>query len=121
MKPKDVTIGYLSQHTGLESNLTIWEEMLTVFDDVREMEQKLRDIEQKMSDPANYEQDGAYEKLLSEYDRLQEKFKDIGGYQYESDIRSVLHGFRFLKRTTILIYQHSAADRKRAWLWPNFF
>ncbi|WP_144463604.1 ABC-F family ATP-binding cassette domain-containing protein [Siminovitchia fortis] len=97
VKPKDVTIGYLSQHTGLESNLTIWEEMLTVFDDVREMEQKLRDIEQKMSDPANYEQDGAYEKLLSEYDRLQEKFKEIGGYQYESDIRSVLHGFRFFE------------------------
>ncbi|GIN93404.1 ABC-F family ATP-binding cassette domain-containing protein [Siminovitchia terrae] len=98
IKPKDVTIGYLSQHTGLESNLTIWEEMLCVFDDVREMEQKLRDIEQKMSDPANYQQEGAYEKLLSEYDRLQEDFKEIGGYQYESDIRSVLHGFRFFEK-----------------------
>ncbi|HBZ09782.1 MAG TPA: ABC transporter ATP-binding protein [Bacillus bacterium] len=97
VKPKDVTIGYLSQHTGLESNLTIWEEMLSVFDEVREMEQKLRDIEQKMSDPANYGQDGAYEKILSEYDRLQESFKDIGGYQYESDIRSILHGFRFFE------------------------
>lgn len=98
IKPKDVTIGYLSQHTGLESNLTIWEEMLCVFDDVREMEQKLRDIEQKMSDPARYQQEGAYEKLLSEYDRLQEDFKEIGGYQYESDIRSVLHGFRFFEK-----------------------
>lgn len=97
VKPKDVTIGYLSQHTGLESDLTIWEEMLSVFDEVREMEQKLRDIEQKMSDPANYGQDGAYEKILSEYDRLQESFKDIGGYQYESDIRSILHGFRFFE------------------------
>ena len=97
VKPKDVTIGYLSQHTGLESDLTIWEEMLSVFDEVREMEQKLRYIEQKMSDPANYGQDGAYEKILSEYDRLQESFKDIGGYQYESDIRSILHGFRFFE------------------------
>ncbi|VEF49444.1 ABC transporter-like protein [Bacillus freudenreichii] len=97
VKPKDVSIGYLSQHTGLESELTIWEEMLSVFDDVREMEQNLRSIEQKMSDPSNYEQEGAYEKLLSEYDRLQETFKEIGGYQYESDIRSVLHGFRFFE------------------------
>ncbi len=98
IKPKDVTIGYLSQHTGLESNLTIWEEMLCVFDDVREMEQKLRGIEQKMADPDNYQLEGAYEKLLSEYDRLQEEFKEIGGYQYESDIRSVLHGFRFFEK-----------------------
>ncbi len=98
IKPKDVTIGYLSQHTGLESNLTIWEEMLCVFDDVRETEQKLRFIEQKMADPDNDQLEGAYEKLLSEYDRLQEEFKEIGGYQYESDIRSVLHGFRFFEK-----------------------
>lgn len=97
VKPKDVTIGYLSQHTGLESSLTIWEEMLSVFENVRKMEQQLREVEQKMSDPANYEREGAYEKLLSEYDRLQEEFNEIGGYQYESDIRSVLHGFRFFE------------------------
>ena len=35
--------------------------------------------------------------LLKEYDQLQVNFKDIGGYQYESDIRSVLHGFRFFE------------------------
>lgn len=97
VKPKDVTIGYLEQHTGLESELTIWEEMLSVFSEVRNMEKELRKIEQKLSDPANYEREGAYERLLSEYDRLQEQFKKIGGYQYESDIRSVLHGFQFFE------------------------
>lgn len=97
VKPKDVTIGYLEQHTSLESELTIWEEMLSVFSEVRNMEKELRKIEQKLSDPANYEREGAYERLLSEYDRLQEQFKKIGGYQYESDIRSVLHGFQFFE------------------------
>ena len=31
IKPKDVSIGYLAQNTGLETSLTIWDEMLTVF------------------------------------------------------------------------------------------
>ncbi|MFS0645784.1 ABC-F family ATP-binding cassette domain-containing protein [Siminovitchia sp. 179-K 8D1 HS] len=95
IKPKDLTIGYLEQHTGLESELTIWEEMLSVFTKVRTMENELRQIEQRLSDPANYEQEGTYKRLLEEYDGLQEQFNEIGGYQYESDIRSVLHGFQF--------------------------
>ncbi|MFL6518344.1 MAG: ATP-binding cassette domain-containing protein, partial [Bacillus sp. (in: firmicutes)] len=28
IKPKEVTIGYLAQNTGLESSLSIWDEML---------------------------------------------------------------------------------------------
>ncbi|MBS4175835.1 ABC-F family ATP-binding cassette domain-containing protein [Bacillus sp. FJAT-49736] len=94
-KPKDVTIGYLAQNTGLESELSIWDEMLTVFQHLKEMEKRLRVLEQQMSDPVIYEQASHYEKLLKEYDVLQIRFKDSGGYQYEADIRSVLHGLRF--------------------------
>ena len=32
---------------------------------------------------------------MTEYDQLQHNFKDAGGYQYESDTRSVLHGMQF--------------------------
>ncbi|MBS4224792.1 ABC-F family ATP-binding cassette domain-containing protein [Lederbergia citrea] len=98
VKPKDVSIGYLAQNTGLESTLSIWDEMLSVFDSVRKMEKDIRNIEQELSNPANYEQAGLSERLLREYDQLQVKFKDIGGYQYESDIRSVLHGLRFYEK-----------------------
>ena len=42
MKPKEVTIGYLAQNTGLESTLSIWEEMLTVFDELKNLESRLR-------------------------------------------------------------------------------
>lgn len=95
IKPKDVSIGYLAQNTGLESELSIWDEMLTVFDHLKEMEKRLRSLEQLMSDPSIYEKAEQYEKLLKEYDELQIRFKDSGGYQYEADIRSVLHGLRF--------------------------
>ncbi|MCI1591771.1 ABC-F family ATP-binding cassette domain-containing protein [Heyndrickxia oleronia] len=95
MKPKDVSIGYLAQNTGLESSLSIWDEMLTVFKDLQKMETQLRELEQKIADPTYYENPDLHQKILSEYDRLQVKFKDSGGYQYEADIRSVLHGLRF--------------------------
>jgi len=95
IKPKEVKIGYLAQDTGLESNLSIWEEMLSVFAELRQQEQKLRSLETKMSDPAILQNESDYEKVLKEYDILQVEFKEKGGYQFEADIRSVLHGLNF--------------------------
>nr|WP_295975161.1 ABC-F family ATP-binding cassette domain-containing protein [uncultured Bacillus sp.] len=95
IKPKEVKLGYLAQNTGLESSLSIWEEMLTVFSDLREQELQLRALEIKMSDPAMIENETAYAKVLKEYDLLQVQYKEQGGYQFEADIRSVLHGLSF--------------------------
>ncbi|WML50177.1 ABC-F family ATP-binding cassette domain-containing protein [Neobacillus sp. PS3-34] len=95
IKPKEVSIGYLAQNTGLESNLSIWEEMLTVFDSLRKMEGSLRQLELQMADPDAISDEAKYSRILAEYDSLQVKFKELGGYQYEADIRSVLHGLNF--------------------------
>ena len=95
IKPKDVKIGYLAQDTGLESTLSIWEEMLSVFEELRKQEQALRKLEQEMSNPSLVENPIQYEKVLKEYDELQVQFKENGGYQFEADIRSVLHGLNF--------------------------
>lgn len=93
--PKDVKIGYLEQHAGIESNLSIWDEMMTIFDSLRSQENKLRSLEQRMADPAVYENTESYARVMAEYDQLQHDFKDAGGYQYEADTRSVLHGMQF--------------------------
>ncbi|RIW29389.1 ABC transporter ATP-binding protein [Bacillus salacetis] len=95
IKPKEVSIGYLAQHTGLESGLSIWEEMLSVFDDLLKMETDLRKLEQEMADPDIYENADRYNRILKDYDNIQVKFKESGGYQFEADIRSVLHGLNF--------------------------
>ncbi len=95
IKPKDVTIGYMAQDTGLESELSIWDEMLTVFHDLIHQEQAIRKLEEKMASPSIFSNETVYQKVLNEYDELQMKFKEQGGYQYESDIRSVLHGLQF--------------------------
>ena len=95
IKPKDVTIGYMAQDTGLESELSIWDEMLTVFHDLIHQEQAIRKLEEKMANPNIFSDEAVYQKVLNEYDALQITFKEQGGYQYESDIRSVLHGLQF--------------------------
>jgi ATP-binding cassette subfamily F protein 3 len=48
-----------------------------------------------MSKPETFENEDFYKKVLREYDELQLRFKEMGGYQYEADIRSVLHGLQF--------------------------
>ncbi len=93
---KGLTIGYLSQHNGLESQRTIWNEMLDVFQPLLDQEKELRRIEQKMADIHAFTE-GDYQKLLQDYDRLQQSFETNGGYRYEADIRTVLSGLNFLQ------------------------
>ncbi|MCG1024025.1 ABC-F family ATP-binding cassette domain-containing protein [Sutcliffiella horikoshii] len=95
IKPKGVSIGYLAQDTGLQTERSIWDEMLTVFTGLRELETQMRTLEAKMGDPAYFEDETRYARILKEYDEVQEAFKQKGGFQYEADIRSVLHGLRF--------------------------
>ncbi|CEY14398.1 ABC-F family ATP-binding cassette domain-containing protein [Bacillus sp. N447-1] len=95
IKPKDVSIGYLAQNTGLETSLTIWDEMLTVFTHLQQMDTKLRRLEQEMGKEENFSNEATYERLLADYDQLQLNYKDQGGYQYEADIRSILSGLGF--------------------------
>lgn len=94
-KPKQVKIGYLAQSAPLESERTIWAEMLTVFTELQQMERQLREIELKIADPKIISNEAQFQSLLRQYDELQHNFKEQGGYQYEADIRSILHGFRF--------------------------
>jgi ATP-binding cassette subfamily F protein 3 len=112
IKPKEVTIGYLAQNTGLESSLSIWDEMLTVFQHIQDMEKSLRNLEEQMADPATFNNPAKYERIMKEYDQLQIKFKEQGGYQYEADIRSVLHGLNF-HDPSVMIASMSGGQKTR--------
>ncbi|WP_018934107.1 ABC-F family ATP-binding cassette domain-containing protein [Gracilibacillus lacisalsi] len=94
-KPKDVSLGYLAQHSGLNSNETIWDEMLKIFEHFQKEEKALRQMEQQMGDPDLLADSERYEQLLASYDQKQEAFKLAGGYQYEADIKAVLNGLDF--------------------------
>lgn len=94
IKRKDLTIGFLDQHGGLESTRTIWEEMLEIFRPVLNMEAKMRQVEQEMADPTLLSAE-QFADLLKEYNRLQETFERSNGYGYRSEMKMVLHGFKF--------------------------
>ena len=95
MKPKDVTIGYLAQSTGLNSTNSIWDEMISIFSEVQKMEVEIRSLEKRMSDPLVYQNESEFERTTREYDRLQTEFTERGGFKIESDVRSILTGLQF--------------------------
>lgn len=93
--PKDITVGYLEQHSHIDSELSIWDEMLTVFEPVRQMEKQMRHLEQQMANLNPQTDQEAYDEVFKAYDAIQVDFTNNKGYQYESDIRSILHGMQF--------------------------
>ena len=90
-KKKDISLSYLAQDSRFESENTIYDEMLHVFDDLRSTEKQLRQMELDMGEKTGVELD----KLMSDYDRLSEEFRQAGGFTYEADIRAILNGFKF--------------------------
>lgn len=90
-KKKDISLSYLAQDSRFESENTIYDEMLHVFDDLRRTEQQLRQMELEMGEKSGED----LNKLMSDYDRLSENFRQAGGFTYEADIRAILNGFKF--------------------------
>lgn len=114
VKGKQVSIGYLAQNTGLASERTIWDEMLTVFELVIQLEKDMRSIEQQLGDPDLLSDEELYTATLNRYDHIQHRFREENGFGYQSEIRSVLHGFRFYEEDyTKQISQLSGGQKTR--------
>ena len=90
-KKKDISLSYLAQDSRFESENTIYDEMLHVFDDLRRTDKQLRQMELEMGEKSGEDLD----KLMADYDRLSENFRQAGGFTYEADIRAILNGFKF--------------------------
>ncbi|MCL2676292.1 MAG: ATP-binding cassette domain-containing protein [Streptococcaceae bacterium] len=88
---KDLTLNYLAQDTGLDSNLSIYDEMLTVFAHLVKLENDLRQMETQMSELTGQE----LQVLMKKYDFLSEEFRSKNGFTYQAEIKSMLNGFRF--------------------------
>ena len=92
-KAKDLSIGYLAQDQGLDSQNNIWAELDSVFADLHREEQTIHDLEKQLATlDATTDQ---YGRVMEQYDRLQGDFKKRGGFEYESRMRGILTGFGF--------------------------
>lgn len=89
----DTKIGYLKQDGGFDSENTVISEVENIFahfrDMEREMESLLTQIEENPDD----------HKLLERYDALHEKYGNMGGYTYKSEMAGVLSSMAFKEDT----------------------
>ncbi|MFT9272890.1 MAG: ATP-binding cassette domain-containing protein [Lentilactobacillus hilgardii] len=92
---KNLTIGYLAQDTGLDSDKGIYEEMSSVFAKLKEQETKIHELEAQIStlDPKS----DRFHQISATYDTVRANFEQHNGYGYDAEIRGVLHGFGFDK------------------------
>lgn len=92
---KEVKIGYLEQHTKIDSDETVYMECLKVFDYLIKMEKDLRRLEEEISEISVHGESKELEQLMNRYSHLSEKFISLNGYGYESEIRGILKGLGF--------------------------
>ncbi|MFL1696191.1 ATP-binding cassette domain-containing protein [Weissella kandleri] len=91
---KGLKLAYLAQNSGMDSQLSVYEEMRASFADVMALEQRMHQLEAQMATISDYSTSAA-QQLLTEYDQVQHDFTEQNGYGYDATIRSVLHGFGF--------------------------
>ncbi len=111
VKKSGLSIGYLKQNAGLDSDKTVKEEMLDAFRDVLEAEQRMREIEVAIAsiNPLSTE----YKVLTSEHKRLDDFHTAREGYDMERKIKAVLFGMGFAKDFDKSIGVMSGGERTR--------
>lgn len=92
---KNLKIGYLKQHTQVESENTIFKECLKVFTPLINMEKKLRTLEKEISIESNKGETETLQKFLEKYSTLSEEFSNQNGYGFKSEIKGTLKGLGF--------------------------
>lgn len=92
---RDIKLGYLKQHTNIESDKNIFDECLKVFENLIEMEENLRNLEERISLEGSKGESEKLNSLMDEYAHLSEEFTNLNGYGYKSEIKGVLKGLGF--------------------------
>ena len=82
------TIGYLKQLSFEDNNRTLDEEIRLVFKKVLSMKERLSELVTLMERDTD-------DRLVAEYTRLEDEFKDLGGYYYEKEYDAMLKSFGF--------------------------
>ncbi len=92
---KETKIGYLKQHTKIESDKSLFDECLQVFNPLIQMEKDLRDLEGQISVQGAKGESKLLSDLMDQYAHLSEDFQAKNGYGYKSEIRGTLKGLGF--------------------------
>lgn len=94
-KIKNLRMGYLTQQMTLNSSASVFEEMAKPFEHLKKMELLIREETNWLADHASNYYSEEYQQHMERYESLTNQFEQLDGYQYESKIKTVLHGLNF--------------------------
>ncbi|CAL28459.1 ABC-F family ATP-binding cassette domain-containing protein [Staphylococcus carnosus] len=94
-KIKNLKVGYLTQQMTLDTNHTVWEEMSKPFAKLKQMEADMQAETAWLAEHADEYETETFKTHMSKYETLSNQFERLEGYQYESKIKTVLHGLDF--------------------------
>lgn len=87
-KENNLTIGYLAQTTFQNENATVQEELETAFEQIKKIGKQLEELSEQMVEDHS-------ESILNKYANIQQKYEEMGGYTYHSDMMTVFTKFGF--------------------------
>lgn len=94
-KSKNLKLGYLTQQMTLNTNQTVIEEMSKPFESMKQLENEMKKETDWLAQHANEYDTKEYKTHIDRYEYLSNEFEQQDGYQYESKIKTVLHGLNF--------------------------
>lgn len=94
-KSKNLKLGYLTQQMTLNTDQTVFEEMSKPFEAMKNLEQEMKLETDWLAKHADEYDTETYKSHIDRYEALSNQFEQQDGYQYESKIKTVLHGLNF--------------------------
>lgn len=94
-KIKNLKMGYLTQQMTLNSTATVFEEMSKPFEHIKNIENLIKEETDWLAQHTNEYETKTYQDHMERYESLTNRFEQLEGYQYESKIKTVLHGLNF--------------------------
>jgi len=94
-KSKNLKLGYLTQQMTLNTNQTVFDEMSKPFESMKKLELEMKFETDWLAQHADEYDTESYKTHIDRYESLSNQFEQQEGYQYESKIKTVLHGLNF--------------------------
>ncbi|MCD8266068.1 MAG: ATP-binding cassette domain-containing protein [Prevotellaceae bacterium] len=92
--PAGLAVGYLAQVMEVEDGLTVRQEAEKAFSELRKTLSRLRRLEELMAGSGDCKSEG-YLRIVDDYTRLSERFRILGGQNYQAELERILTGLGF--------------------------
>ena len=89
-KSKETNLGYMQQHTQMNTKKTLWAELMTVYKPLTDIENRLKSVESQITNGV-----GDLAKLTEEQHYLNEEYEKHGGFVYKNIAKASLLGLGF--------------------------